>query len=652
MCGVAGFTRARADEEALLERVRAMLAAISHRGPDQFGAYVSHGTALGSARLAIIDVEGGAQPMCNADGTLWIVFNGEIFNYLELREELAARGHRFTTRSDTEVLLHAYEEYGPGCLPRLNGQFAFAIWDERRESLFLARDRLGIRPLYYVEAEGALVFASEIKALVQFPGVSAEIDPVSLDQIFVFWSTLPGRSLFRGIRQVPPGHYLTARDGRIEIERYWQLRFDPEDSPRATNEYLDEFRELLVDATRLRLRADVPVGAYLSGGLDSSTIAAIVRRHAANRLETFSIAFSDPRFDESAFQRRMAGYLGTEHHVISATHAGIGRVFPDVVRHTETALMRTAPAPMYLLSGLVRERGYKVVLTGEGADEFLGGYDIFKECLIRRFWARQPDSKWRPRLLARLYADIPGLAAGGAANLAAFFGAGLEETGCPYYSHMIRWRNNARTRRFFSDRVRAELDCEPTDAIVYPPGFDGWKPLARAQYLEAGIFLSEYLLSAQGDRVSMAHSVEGRLPFLDYRVVEFANRLPARLKLCGLTEKYLLRLLAREYLPEDIGRRPKRPYRAPVSRSFFPEQPLEYVEELLDAAAIARAGLFHAPAVAQLVRKIRSGAPTGETDEMALTGILSAQLLTRFGERSDPSRIPETMRLCRSAAAH
>lgn len=642
MCGIAGFAGSSATAEDATGRVREMLAAIRHRGPDESGAFIGPGVALGSARLSILDLATGTQPIANEDNTLWIVFNGEIFNYIELRAELEQRGHRFSTHTDTEVLLHLYEDHGPACLHRLNGQFAFAIWDERSRGLFLARDRLGIRPLYYTEAAGALVFASEVKALLRYPGVSAEIDPVSLQQTFVFWSPLPGRSAFRGIRQIPPGHSMLWHDGRADVRRYWQLSFDTDAPPGDECSYLEEFRELLIDSTRLRLRADVPVGAYLSGGLDSCTIAALVRRHAANRLETFSIAFTDPRFDESAFQRRMAEHLGTDHHVVCATQADIGRAFPEVVWHTEAPVMRTAPAPMFLLSKLVRECGYKVVLTGEGADEFLAGYDIFKEALIRRFWARRPESELRPRLLARLYPDIPGLAASGAANLTAFFGAGLTDTALPHYSHMIRWRNNARTLRFLAHEAR-----DPVAGIEVPAEFGGWNPLARAQYLEADIFLSGYLLSSQGDRVAMAHSVEGRHPFLDYRVVEFANRLPSNLKLRGLNEKYLLRRLAADYLPREIVGRPKRPYRAPVHRSFFPGEPLEYVEDLLSPGRIRQSGLFHAPAVSHLVKKIRSGAALGETDEMALCGVVSTQLLTQFGNRpDDPS--PRNFKICLS----
>ncbi|HTY87896.1 MAG TPA: asparagine synthase (glutamine-hydrolyzing) [Candidatus Acidoferrum sp.] len=642
MCAIVGilnFAETTPPSEAALRR---MLAMVRHRGPDQFGIYLGDQVGLGNARLSIIDLSGGQQPIANEDETLWIVFNGEIFNYIELKSELESKGHRFSTNTDTEVILHLYEELGPESLRRLNGQFAIAIWNERDRSLFLARDRVGVRPLFYTQAGGSLIFGSEIKSILADPRVRASIDPLALDQIFTYWSTLSPRTCFRGIVDVPPGHYLLAKDGRLTVKSYWALDWTnanpPLPSPGArgsrleetAEKYLGEFHELLTDATRIRLRADVPVGAYLSGGLDSSVIAAIVRKLGVSRLDTFSIAFSDPKFDESEHQRSMARFLGTDHQVVHATHADIGRAFYDVVWHTECPVMRTAPAPMFLLSQLVRERRFKVVLTGEGADEFLAGYDIFKEAKIRRFWARNPDSKWRSLLLKRLYPDITNLSGAGSSYLAAFFGAGMTETAAPDYSHAVRWRNNRRTCRFFSKGFTAAVAAargEGETELRYPANFASWKPLEKAQFLEASIFLSQYLLSSQGDRVAMAHSVEGRYPFLDVRVMEFCNRLPSRLKLRVLTEKYLLRQLARQYLPPEILQRRKRPYRAPIHRSFFNEAAPEYVRELLSEEAVKATGVFNPVAVGQLAARLEQGKAVGETDDMALVGILSTQLV-------------------------
>ena len=629
MCGITGILNLTEDSPIPEESLRQSLGMLRHRGPDGFGIYLDDWVGLGSARLSIIDIAGGDQPICNEDGSLWIVFNGEIFNYIELRPPLEARGHRFSTQSDTEVVLHLYEDYGPDCLSYLNGQFAIAIWDSRKRTLFLARDRLGIRPLFYTRYMRKLVFASEIKSLLAC-GVPGEIDPLALEQIFTYWSTLSPRSVFQGISDVPPGHYLLAQDGEISIHRYWSLDFSADPGVvRSEQDYLDEYEHLLVDAARIRLRADVPVGAYLSGGLDSSTIAAIIKNFSETPLDTFSISFSDPEFDESQFQQRMARFLGTQHQVVYTRHEDIGQIFPDVIWHTETPILRTSPAPMYLLSQLVRKNNYKVVLTGEGADEFLAGYDIYKEAMVRRFWARQPESKIRPLLLQRLYPEITRLP-NSSAYLTSFFAEGLQSLDLPEYSHTVRWRTTRRALRFFTEALRGEiergLDSEP-HTIPYPHAFMDWDPLSRAQWLEATIFLSQYLLSSQGDRPAMAHSVEGRFPFLDYRVVEFSNRLPPHLKLYGLKEKYLLKRLSSKWLPAEIWQRRKRPYRAPIHRSFFNPETPDWVRELLSPGALRAAGFFKPESVSQMVRKLDSGMPLGETDDMALAGMLSTQLV-------------------------
>lgn len=643
MCGIIGVLNLANPQPVEKSTLLQMLAMIRHRGPDGFGLYQDEYASLGSARLSIIDIAGGDQPIGNEDGSLWIVFNGEIFNYVELRPDLEARGHRFSTNSDTEVIIHLYEEYGPECVQRLNGQFVFAIWDNRSRSLFVARDRLGIRPLFYTQSQGRLLFGSEIKTLLSVPGVRAELDAHSLDQIFTFWSTLAPRTAFRDIFELPPGHFMQVRGGEIRVQSYWSLDFSRSGSAnRPVQDYQDELQSLLIDATRIRLRADVPVGAYLSGGLDSSTTTAIIRNYTNAPLDTFSISFSDPDFDESAFQRQMADFLGTQHQVVYIRHEDIGEMFPDVIWHTEIPMLRTAPVPLYRLSQLVRENQYKVVMTGEGADEFLGGYDIFKEAMIRRFWARRPDSQLRPLLFNRLYPEIRHMP-NSSAYLASFFGAGLTDTTARDYSHQVRWRNTTRTKRFFSDRLKAAAvgNDSVMDDLAFPLGFDGWDALSQAQYLESAIFLPQYLLSSQGDRVGMAHSVEGRFPFLDYRVVEFCCALPPSLRLFGLNEKYLLRRIASQWLPAEIWTRRKRPYRAPIHRSFIrPEDTPEWVEELLSPVCLQAAGLFNPQAVGQMVEKLKAGKRIGETDDMALAGILSAQLVWREFVEDFARRMP------------
>jgi len=651
MCGIVGvlnLTDHPPVEETILYR---MLGMLRHRGPDGLGIYRDAHVGLGNARLSIIDLISGQQPIGNEDGTLWIVCNGEIFNYIELRAELEARGHRFATNTDVEVIVHLYEDHGPACLDQLNGQFAIALWDVHNRSLFLARDRLGIRPLFYTVNDGRLVFGSEIKAILAYPDILAEIDPISLQQIFTFWSPLSPRTAFQNIAEIPAGHYLMCREGQWNIFPYWELDFAQDDSTtRTPQEYLDEFECLLTDASHIRLRADVPVGAYLSGGLDSSVTSAIIRTHVGDRLDTFSIAFDDTEYDESQFQGQMAGYLGTDHRVVHCAHEDIGAAFPDVVWHTEMPILRTAPVPMYLLSKLVHEHNLKVVLTGEGADECLAGYNVFKEMKVRRFWARRPESPMRPRLLERLYPYITNLASSGA-YLTTFFRKGLSDTDSPFYSHAIRWTNTSRARRFLEQKPKGlhRWYDEYHEQIPLPAAFSEWSSLAQAQYLEMTIFLSQYLLCSQGDRMAMAHSVEGRFPFLDHRVVEFCNRLPPKLKLRGLTEKWLLKQLGRKLVPVEIWKRPKRPYRAPIRRSFFDGgRTPDYVREILSASSLREAGLFNPGAVEHLVRKANADLPFSEVEDMALAGILSTQLVyDRFVKsfRTSPLAVSDTVKI-------
>ncbi len=599
MCGITGVLNLKEEKTVSREMLLQMLAAIRHRGPDGFGIYRDAWIGLGSARLSIIDLAGGDQPITNEDESLWIVFNGEIFNYVELRPELEKRGHCFRTHCDTEIILHLYEDFGPQCLQYLNGQFAIAIWDQKNRSLFLARDRVGIRPLFYTIADGQFIFGSEIKSMLAYPSVQAEIDHQALYETFTYWSPLSPHSIFSGISELPPAHYLLIRDGQIPSpERFWSLDLAAETPARPAQEYLDELESLLIDATQVRLRADVAVGAYLSGGLDSSITTALIRNYNPNRLDTFSISFSDQNFDESTYQAQMARFLGTDHHEVFCNYQDIGNAFPDVIWHTEAPILRTSPAPMFLLSQLVRQHNFKVVMTGEGADEFLAGYDIFKEMKIRRFWARNPESSQRPRLLSRIYPDIT--AFGGRLNasstfMTAFFKKNLTLTDSPYYSHLIRWNNTARTWRFLAGpNAKMTADgpqTEPKDFLL-PSGFATWPDLSQAQYMEIVTFLSPYLLSSQGDRMAMAHSVEGRYPFLDYRVIEFCNRLPPEMKMPVLIEKWLLKQLGKKYIPDTIWKRNKRPYRAPIHRSFFGPTPPEYVQDLLSESTLRQTGSF------------------------------------------------------------
>jgi asparagine synthase (glutamine-hydrolysing) len=392
--------------------------------------------------------------------------------------------------------------------------------------------------------------------------------------------------------------------------------------------------DLLSDATRIRLRSDVPVGAYLSGGLDSSVITALTNEHARKQLKTFSVTFDDPEFDESTYQRDVIDLLGTDHDSVRCSYTDICNVFPDVIWHTEKPILRTAPAPLHLLSRLVRDDGFKVVLTGEGSDEFLGGYDIFKEAKIRRFWAVNLASRYRPLLLKRLYPYLGNLQAQSDAYLKAFFHVNPFELSNPFFSHLPRWELTRKLKAFLSEDAKRKIG---TAAGAYadvksllPERYKEWDGLSQAQYLEATGLLPGYILSSQGDRMAMANSVEGRYPFLDHRVIEFACKIPPKLKMKALNEKYILKRAAGHLIPSSVKARPKQPYRAPDARSFFDSDlqraRSEYVDVLLSSENVQKGGLFNPLAVTKLADKARKGQVVGTKDNMALVGILSTQL--------------------------
>ncbi len=634
MCGIAGFVDSRKfvsekEVESILDR---MLTRISHRGPDDCGLYLEAGLGMGNVRLSIIDLEGGNQPLSNEDGSMWIVYNGEIYNFIELRKGLIDRGHRFKTFSDTEVVLHMYEEYGASALQYFNGQFAFAIRDTRKNEFFFARDRLGIRPFFYSETDGSLVFGSEIKALFEYPGIDRSISPKSLKEVFTFWTTLTPHTIFKGVHELPPGHNALYKNGKLEIQSYWTLRFT-----NCTNRFdgtfedaLDHFRFLLSDSVALRLRSDVPVGAYLSGGLDSGAITSFILKRAPGHLNTFSIGFEDDVFDESKYQNEISRYFQINHQRIVCSETDIAKWFPKVIWYSEIPLLRSAPAPMMGLSDFVREHGIKVIITGEGADEALAGYDIFKEALIREFWAKQPQSGIRPLLLKKLYQYLPTVGQLNAGMLKMFFGYKLEMTDSPVYSHLLRWRNTSNIQKHFNPELSEYLrDYDPVEfyAEKIKREVDGISSLAKAQLIETNVFMSGYLLSSQGDRMSMANSVEGRYPFLDHRLMEFAASLPDQFKLKGMNEKYLLKELMRDELPESVLSRPKQPYRAPIAEAFTGLKAPDYVDDMISSDRIKEYGIFSPESVRRLMKKMRTVQDISETDHMALTGILSTQLL-------------------------
>ena len=657
MCGIAGIVNCEAGLPAPdLRQLGVMAGALKHRGPDEFGVYRDERAGLSHARLSIIDLATGQQPLSNERGTLWIVFNGEIFNYLELKSELQTRGHRFRSRSDTEVIVHAYEEWGADAFRRFNGQWAVALWDAERLELVLARDPFGVRPLYYVEHERRIYFASEVKDFFAAePSLPRNIDPLGLDQLFTLWTTIAPRTIFQGVRELEPGTVAIHRDGRFELSRCYEPSFptcDEDGFDGNLDDAVEAVRSALADATSLRmLRADVPVGSYLSGGLDSSLVAALGLRAKGAKFSTFSLRFEDAEYDETSYQRLMSAHLGSDHHEVLVTRDDIANIFPQVIFHTERPVLRTAPAPLYLLSKLVHESGIKVVLTGEGADEMFAGYDLFREAKVRRFWAHQPTSEWRPGLLRRLYPYLDRSPVGHQALARQFFGQGLGRWSEPGFGHDLRWRGASALKRLFSRTIQEEtraVDAVGNLRSQLPPEFSHWSSLAQDQFLEVHTLLSGYLLSSQGDRMLMANSVEGRFPFLDRRVAALAESLPARYKLRVLDEKNVLKRAAAEFLPQEIRRRAKQPYRAPDALAFTGPSAKEWVAEVASDASLADAGIFEPAAAHALLTKCAARAGSGQfsnSDNMAVTGVLSTQLVyEQFIRRQPEAEAPRQIR--------
>jgi asparagine synthase (glutamine-hydrolysing) len=588
MCGICGIVSDSGPPDLVL--LSRMMGRLGHRGPDGNGWYRDRRTALGHTRLAIIDTSGGAQPLCNEDGTVWVTYNGEIFNYVELAEELRHLGHTFRTASDTEVIVHAWEEWGEECFPRFNGQWALALWDRRAQRLVLSRDRLGVRPLFFARRPGGLLFASEVKSIFADLSVERTFDPAGLDQTFTYWSPVAPRTVFRGIEQLEPGHYAILDSGGFRKAPYWHATFPPRghELGQDAQENAEALRERIIEAARLRfLRSDVPVGAYLSG------------------------------------------VLGTQHQDIMVSPSDIAAVFPEVIRHAETPVLRAAPAPLFLLSKLVRENGCKVVVTGEGADEVLAGYDLFREARVRLFWSRDPGSAKRTRAAELLYpwmARSPGRIPAFARS---FFGRHLDP-GDPALSHRPRWDSTSVIKNMLSADLQDRIGRAGAEDVVaaMPPGSADWDPLSRGQWLEMTTLLTGYILAAQGDRMLMANSVEGRFPFLDADVVDFANTLPARHKLFGLEEKYLLKRAFADLVPDDIIHRPKQPYRAPDAASFFAAGRPAWFDEVMSERAVAAAGVFEPSVVAGLLAKCQrtGGENMSNTDNMRVLAIVSTQL--------------------------
>ena len=613
MCGICGFVGLQ-DRELLLR----MMDQLVHRGPDEGGYYLGEDVGLGHRRLSIIDLESGRQPMSNEQETVWVAFNGEIYNFRELRRDLESRGHLFRTASDTEVLVHGYEEYGIDFLQKLNGMWAFALWDADRKCLIVARDRLGIKPLCYYRDGDKLFFASEYKAILQYPKVDREVDGASIAHYAERRYVPHGRTLFKKIHKLPPAHYLRAHNGRLEIHRYWTLDFE-QDRGRTDGDFLEEFRATFTDAVRSRLVSDVPLGAYLSGGLDSSSIVGTMAALGQAPIETFAVGFGS-EFDELEHARGVAEAFGAGHRDLIVEPEDLDHL-SACVWHQEDPVGDAIVVPLYLLSRMARER-VKVVLTGEGADELLGGY-IHHSAVIR---AARFD-RLVPRLLRRLlgvaieaapvalldkFFQYPAsMGREGRRRLAQFIAAESATARCDLMGALFeRWER----QRLFAAGADIDLDAGgDVDELAQ----QGSMPLGnRLIAREFRTWLPDNILFKQ-DRLSMAHGIEARVPFLDHRLVELAARLPVHLKNDGRTDKVAIRQSLAQVLPARTQSRKKHAFYMPLEGKFK-DKFWTLVHTYLSPERIRRRGLFDAQVVQALQERVEASALVRYKQLMAL----------------------------------
>ncbi|MCA1581191.1 MAG: asparagine synthase (glutamine-hydrolyzing) [Acidobacteria bacterium] len=581
MCGICGIVNVRGPGEIDEGVLAQMTERLIHRGPDNAGFFVDDRVGFGVRRLSIIDLACGNQPMSNEDESIHLVCNGEIFNYLDLRDDLAGRGHRFRSRSDVEVLVHLYEDVGSSLLNMLNGQFALAIFDQRKQTVLLARDQFGVIPLFFTIVGDTLLFASEIKSLLVHPLVDRRVDLTGLDQVLSLPGLVSPRTMFQGIRSLPPGHLLEVRNGVVRTAEYWDVPYPKESEAiylRSESEDLAELEERLLSSVRRRLQADVPAGAYLSGGLDSSLVTSMIRAVSPEEKTTFSVVFNDAYFAERDYQSVMVEELKFPHREIDFGVADVADSLSNVIWHCECPLKETYNAATHALSAAAQSEGVRVVLTGEGADELFAGYTSYRFDAFRR---QQQDG------------------GAGASEETILRETLWGDPGFHYEAHQSALR--AVKRSLFSEQVAARYaDFDFIRFGVVDPGkIAGLHPIHKRSYVDLKVRLADHLLGDAGDRMLLAHSVEGRFPFLDLGVLDSVARMPPDLKLRGFQEKYALRQIASRYLPPVIAQREKFPFASPGSPQLL-RLKTEWVEDLLSNDTIARQGYFNAAEVGRL----------------------------------------------------
>jgi asparagine synthase (glutamine-hydrolysing) len=607
MCGIFGELALDGDARGIVgERLDESVDVLIHRGPDDRGTWVGKGVSVGARRLSIIDLPGSHQPIWNEDGTSCIVYNGELYNFRDIRPVLEDRGHTFRTRGDTEVVLHAYEEWGPDCLRRFNGMFAFAIWDGRDETLFLARDRIGEKPLYYYLDGKRLIFASEIKAILADPTVQRALDPAGLINFLTYGHAVAPETVFQGIRKLPAGHYLVARQGQVRVAPYWDVGEEqqiPGDGPLDEEEAGNLVLQILEDSVRRRLVADVPVGAFLSGGIDSSAVTALMARHHGGPLKTFAVGFGIGGYDELADARRVATWLGTDHHELEVRDVDLVEVLRTLVYHYDEPFGDPAGFPVYLLSRFAREH-VTVVLTGDGGDELFGGYRRYAADQAAQRYQRLPSfvtDKAVPALLNRLPRTRRLKQAARALPIA--------DPGQRYASWLTVFTPEMQTELLSHDLSTRLLEHDPVAVRAAHYGrLDGASSadhLNRLMYVDLKTLLVDAYLE-KTDKASMACSLEARLPFLDHRLVELSFQLPARFKIRGWSTKRILRRAVREIVPPDVLRKRKHGFSVPLDPWFRGSLKSFAFDVLLDDRA-RRRGYFNIPLIERLWREHASG---------------------------------------------
>jgi asparagine synthase (glutamine-hydrolysing) len=589
------------DGRPVLEgEVRAMCGAMTHRGPDEEGVYLGEGVGLGMRRLSIIDLANGQQPVSNEDGSVWVVFNGEIYNYRELRALLIRRGHVFRTESDTETIVHLYEDFGPKAVGYLSGMFAFAVWDERRRQLLLARDRMGIKPLYYAQINGDLVFASELKPILQLPEVGRSLNWEGVSHLFTFLATAPSQSIVDGVRKLEPARFAVAAPGRtLRIERYWDLSFEPDEGA-SEEELVERLRLLLTTAVARHQISDVPVGAFLSGGIDSSAVVATMARLSSDRVKTFSIGFVEHGYDELLYARRVATTFHTDHHELILKPDAV-QVIEDLAWYLDEPFGDTSAIATYIVSKLAAEH-VKVVLTGDGGDELFAGYDKYLVEQRERTYDRVPAG------IRRMMSGVGRLMPEGMPGRRFLRHLGLD--GSRRYLHASTLFYADEIGRLFQGDAREQLMArEPWAESLSHLGKEGCDWISAAQYCDLNNYLPLDVLT-KVDRMTMAHSIEARPPLLDHHIVEFAAKIPTRLRLRGGTTKYLFKRAMRGILPDDIIDRPKHGFAVPL-HAWFRGELSSFARDLLLSDRCRRRGLFNVRYLERLLRLNERGRDVG-----------------------------------------